>query len=233
MKPDGLIAAGTTTLEVGLLIRYKGRGAGLPLRITQLFKASVYVMPYSTAAGARPARKPRRLSRRNAEDDIKSGKAELCKLELPEEFYRPHPIPQKDESGKQQKEPERTIDIAFEWIAPLVRKFDVESNLQRARFKSEIQKRADELAMSFTTVYRTLLRFYYFGRVREGLTPMVPGPEAGTGKTIDAPPPGPSSTAPAKRRGCQPVEASKFGKNTFVVGDDDVADMIRSAIDLH
>lgn len=229
MKPDGLIAAGTTTLEVGLLIRYNGRGAGLPLRIAQLFKASVYVMPYSTAAGARSARKPRRLSRHNAEDDIKSGKAELCKLELPEEFYRPHPIPQQDESRKQLREPERTIDIAFEWIAPLVKKFDVEINLQRVRFKSEIQKRADELAMSFTTVYRTLLRFYYFGRVREGLTPMVPGPEAGTGKTIDAPPPGPSSTASAKRRGRQPVEASKFGKNTFVVGDDDVADMIRSA----
>lgn len=229
MKPNGLTVAGTTTLDVGLLIRYKRRGSGYPLRITHLLKASVYVMPYSTAAGARSARKPRQLSRRNAEDDIKSGKAELCKLELPEEFYRPHPIPQQDESGKLQKESERTIDIAFEWIAPLVKKFDAESNLKRARFKSEIQKRADELAMSFTTVYRTLLRFYYFGRVREGLTPMVPGPEAGTGKTTNAPPPGTSSTAAAKRRGRQPVESSKLGKNKFVVGDDDVADMIRAA----
>ncbi|MDR6861445.1 hypothetical protein [Variovorax guangxiensis] len=230
MKTDGLNPAGTTTLAEGLLLQYKGRGAGSPLRITHVFKSSVYVMPYSTAAGARTARKPRRLSRRDVEEDLKAGKAELCKLELPDEFYRTHPVSMQDETpDKQRKKPERTIDIAFEWIAPLIKKFDAESNMKRARFRSDIQRRTEELAMSFTTIYRILLRYYYFGRVREGLMPMVPGPEHGTGKTTQAAPSGPKSKAALQRRGRQPVEAATLGENTFVVTPQDVDDMIRAA----
>ncbi|WP_157731058.1 hypothetical protein [Variovorax sp. HW608] len=165
------------------------------------------------------------MSRLSVEGDLKARKAELCKVELPDEFYRTHPVPAEEELlDKKRKKPERTIDVLFEWIAPLVKKFDVESNLSRARFKSEIKNRADELAMSFTTIYRTLLRFYYFGRILEGLTPMVPGPEPGTGTTTGADP-----SNPRRRRARQPVLASTLGKNTFVVGDDDVGDMIRAA----
>ncbi|MBT2321904.1 hypothetical protein J7E62_05975 [Variovorax paradoxus] len=170
------------------------------------------------------------MSRRDAEEDLKAGKAELCKLELPDEFYRTHPVPQQDDPhNNQRKEPERTIDSAFEWIAPLVKKFDVETNLKRAQFKSVIRKRADELAMSYTTVSRTLLRFYYFGRVREGLTPMVPGPEPGTGKTTESAPPVTKSKCEPQRRARQPVEALTLGENTFIVGAADVEDMIRAA----
>lgn len=225
MKADGLTPAGTITIAVGLLIRDRGRNAGWPLRITHVFKSNVYVMAYSTPAGARSAPKPRRMSRRNVEGDLKSRKSELCKVELPDEFYRTHPVPAEEELlDEKRKKPERTIDVLFEWIAPLVKKFDVESNLTRARFKSEITKRARELAMSLTTIHRTLLRFYYFGRLLEGLTPMVPGPEPGTGTTKGA-----DASKPRRRRGRQPVLASTLGKNTFVAGEDDVADMIRAA----
>lgn len=229
MTPAGLESAGTTALAPGLLLRYKGRNAGCPLRVTQVFKGSVYVMPYSTPAAARSARKPRVLGRRATEEDIKSGKAVLCKLELPNEFFRKHPASRKNDPPEQPDEGKSTVDIAYEWIAPLIQKFDVESNLQRTRFKSEIRKRAVQLAMSETTVRRTLFRYYYFGRVREGLIPLVPGPEPGTGKSVASSAHRRKPKFPPQRRGRQPVEASELGKNTFVVNDDDVEDMIRAA----
>jgi len=230
MTPDGLVAAGTTSLAAGLLIRYKGRSAGCPLRITQVFKSCIYVMPYSTPAAARSARKPRQFSRTLAERDIKSGKAELCKAELPEEFHRKHPAPRQNDSVHDQGEKKpSTIDIAYGWIAPIVKKFDVESNLKRTRFKAEIRNRADELAISQTTVRRTLLRYYYFGRVREALVPMVTGPEPGTGRTVGSSPSHRKAKKAPQRRGRQPVLASELGKNTFVVTDVDVEDMVRAA----
>ncbi|MDM0081692.1 hypothetical protein QTI17_13930 [Variovorax sp. J31P179] len=225
MKLDGLIPAGTSTLAEGLLVRYKGRDAGPPLRITQVFKASVYAMAYTTPSGARNARKPHHLSRRDVEADLKAGKAGLFKIELPGELHRTHPTPNSSEDprSRHREVPEQTIDVVSGWIAPLVRKFDVESNLERVQFKALIQKRADELGMSFTTLRRMLLRFYYFGRVPAGLAPLVSGPDPGTGTTR-----GTKAKSLPRRRGRQEVLTARLGKNTFVVDEADVDDMIKA-----
>ena len=225
MKLDGLIPAGTSTLAEGLLLQYKGRGAGSPLRITHVFKSSVYVMAYTTPSRARNARKPHHLCRRDVEAALKAGKAGLFKIELPGELHRTHPTPNgsEDPRSRQREIPEQTIDVVLGWIAPLVRKFDIESNLERVQFKALIQRRADELGMSYTTVRRMLLRFYYFGRVPSGLAPLVPGPEPGTGTTCG----GKAKRAP-KRRGRQEVLTVRLGKNTFVVDEADVDDMIKA-----
>lgn len=224
MKRAGLTPAGTETLTEGLLLAYEGRDAGPALRITHVFKASVYVMAYTTPEGARGARKPHPMNCHDVEADLKAHRAGLFRAELPDEMHRTHPVQKKNEEARKEEldVPEQTVDVVWGWIAPLVKKFGVESNLERVQFKALIQKRADELGMSFTTVRRMLLRFYYFGRVREGLVPLVSGPSPGTGTTRG------SDKPVRRRRGRQCVLAERLGKNTFVASETDVAEMIQA-----
>ncbi|WP_076997806.1 DDE-type integrase/transposase/recombinase [Variovorax sp. KK3] len=120
----------------------------------------------------------------------------------------------------------QTCDIALSWIAPLIETFDVEANLARKRFKSEIQNRADELDMRFLTLWRLILRYYYFGRIKEGLTPLVPGPEPGTNKVVSTSEGQRDQNSVRHRRGRQPLLTGRRVTNTFVVDEEDVLEMV-------
>lgn len=226
--------AGTTKLSVGLLLCFKDSEA-VPLRITHVFEHRIYVTAYTTPEAVRTARKPRPLPRAGIQKDLDSGRCRLAKAALPPELFRTHPSPGDDAKSTGTEEPVSTAHTIFQWIAPLIEHFDVESNLARRRFTALVQARADELQMNFLTLRRLVLRFYYFGRVAAALTPLVSGPAAGIQKSTNASKAKmcakyeANSDGTCHRRGRQPVLSKKLGPNMFVVGDKDVADMVLAA----
>lgn len=213
---------GTTVLEPGLLLQYKRPRNTPPLRITHVFKTTVHVVAYGTPSEARNARKPHPLGRAQVESDLKDGTAILCTDDLPEELFRTlfSADPPTAKKSNSDGDPSSPSEIVFEWIKPLIRAFETEENLAPTRFKALISRRATALHMCDSTVRRLVIRYYYFGRVREALIPLVPGPQPKDGA-------GCARKRPRRRTGRQPREAKKLGRNAFVLEQVDVDDMIK------
>jgi len=71
-------------------------------------------------------------------------------------------------------EKEQYLEVAWSLLQPLIEAFDKESNLSRNRFASLISARAHATDSHVNTLRRMLLRYYYFGRTRLALLPLVP-----------------------------------------------------------
>ncbi|MDB5790026.1 MAG: hypothetical protein JWQ80_50 [Massilia sp.] len=205
-------------LKAGLVIEVDQDSQPVLLRITHVFDKTIYVMPVSTPNMARLAVRPSAKRRSEVSRNLKAGTWCIGRINLPQAFLD---SPLADGSVRD------GIESAFSVIEPLVEKFDNEINLARSNFTVLINRRAEELQISNVSLRRLLLRYYYFGRVKNALLPLRPGPPIGPqrspssddGSAISLGLPSP------KRRGRQPVEAETLGPNTFVVTDDDVMDM--------
>lgn len=177
------------------------------LRITHAFRNCYYGIWVTSAAAARSARRPARLTRDQVQTIVKKGVT--GRLELPEELTRP--LSAADTSA---------LQATYQLIAPLIKSFGSEENLRQDNFSRLIALRADQSGQSKTTLLRLVKRLYYFGGDVRGLLSLLPGPEPTEGgyrSTDDRPP---------KRRGRKSVLEAELGPNDFVVQEVDVLDMI-------
>ncbi|WP_205629965.1 DDE-type integrase/transposase/recombinase [Dechloromonas denitrificans] len=119
---------------------------------------------------------------------------------------------------------EEQLNASLSLIEPLIRAFDQEVNLAPSRFSALIRAHAIASQISFVTLQRMVLRYYYFGRTRLALQPLTPGVKAGQ-PAYDAPVVGLDQSLP-KRRGRQSILTEELGRNDFIVTSDDIADMV-------
>ncbi len=188
------------------------------LRITHVFSTCLYGMWVTTPRQARSARRPARIPLSEIGSIIEHKNGQWGKLPLPLPFMRTGKFRNNDHS--------EAIQAAWSLIKPLVHAFKDERNLSRAFFTSLIRNRAETLDISFLTLYRLTLRYYYFGGTRLALLPLPPGARLeerayALGRKND-----PNNTQTHKRRGRQAALASEVGKNNFIISDDDIADMV-------
>lgn len=202
------------SVSPGMVLRI-GKQKERYLRITHAFASGVYGMWVDKPEDARYARRPAWIS--NAELKTMAGAAGSTwgRLVLPAAL-----------STRPTRDSERAQELAAAWdlIRPLVRDFEREANLSRTTFTALIRARAQATDTSFTTLQRTLLRYYYFGGTRLGLLPLPRGVKPGTsayGTTHEG------MRAP-KRRGRQTVLAKDLGRNEFIVSEADINDMVES-----
>lgn len=206
-------------LKIGLVIELDRGPPATLVRITHLFDQTIYTMPVSTPDMARYAIRP--YERQLSKVTWRLAKCEwrLGRLKLPQEFLSGPAVDSEDGDP---------IEGAYTAIAPLIEVFDDERYLARSSFSAHILRRANELEISPVSLRRLLLRYYYFGRIKKGLLPLKPGRPIGRQRpesSVDTVGLSAEQIGP-KRRGRQPIEAKKLGPNTFVVTDDDVADMV-------
>lgn len=202
-----------TALRAGLVLRVS---TDVFWRITHVFETCVYVVPVSTPNMANYAVRPAARARGEVTSKIGEGAWTLGRLPMPQEFLS---------GGAADERVSQLVESHFALIQPLVDQFEVENNLGRNQFNSLINRRADELDVSPVTVRKILLRYYYFGKLKQALRPLRKGlairsasPEAAaTVKT---------STALPKRRGPKAIETKILGPNDFVVSEDDVLEMV-------
>lgn len=186
------------------------------LRLTHIFDNCVYCMWISDASQARYARRPKRLSLADLKMLETTPDSTWGRLALPPGFIQPP----EDSSEKS------ALDSAWRLIEPLITAFEKEENLARNLFTALIHARAEATSTKFLNLARLVKRYYYFGGVRIALMPLPRGTKPGDGGYLakDALE-GPGS-APPKRRGRQPILADELGRNDFVVGEEDIADMV-------
>lgn len=188
------------------------------LRVTHVFSSCIYLMRIMEPEQARDAKRPSRWSILEMQELVRRSDATWGRLALPALLTDPPP----SDSNRAQ-----ALKAAWALISPLVAAFDHEQNLDRPNFSALIRERAGAMGASFTTVLRTLLRYYYFGRSRLALLPLTPGTKPGTpaytgtetGEGIERKP---------KRRGRKSILASELGDNDFVVSESDISDMVGS-----
>lgn len=199
----------------GLVLRL-GETNAQYLRVTHVFSSCIYVMRIGEPEQARNARRPSRWSILEIQKLIGRSDTTWGRLVLPASL-----------SNSPSSTAGRALELETAWalITPLVAAFEQEQNLHRLNFSALIRERAEATGTSFTTVLRTLLRYYYFGSSRLALLPLPPGPKPGT--------PGYSHAETAdrverepKRRGRKSILAGELGDNDFVVSEFDIGDMV-------
>ena len=138
------------------------------LRLTS-FNNCAYVMRVGEPEAARYARRPFRMPWIAINRLLEERKAEWVGCNYLRRL-----------SGTTRKATEpREIELAWALIEPLIENFEVQKNLSRGAFKGLIVHRATTQQVTFFTVYRLVLRYYYFGGARSALLPLPRGPAPG------------------------------------------------------
>jgi hypothetical protein len=193
----------------GLALRIPQRKGDFKyLRITHVFREEFYGMWVSTAEQARYAGRPFLLPWKRYANLATKKDACLGRLSLPTALTRP--------LDKLEK-----LELEGQWqvIAPLVELFKDRRNLQKQNFSALVRDQAALLDKHFNSVFRLLIRFFYFGGDRRGLLTLPPGTPPETN--------GYEMTGRRKRRGRKSARLeAEYGPNEFVVSQEDIADMV-------
>ncbi|WP_178372258.1 DDE-type integrase/transposase/recombinase [Pollutimonas bauzanensis] len=208
---------GNITPTEGLVLRV-GNQQPKYLRVTHVFTSCIYGIWVTTPQQARSARRPKRISSNEVTHLIENNGGQWGKLRLPYQFIGIGKFRKNDHT--------EAIEAAWNLIEPLVYAFKNEENLSSAHFTSLIRNRSETLGVNFLTLYRLVLRYYYFGGTRLALISLPPGAKPAArayslGEKNESP-----STQPSMRRGRQPALASELGRNNFIIDDDDISDML-------
>lgn len=189
------------------------------LRVTHVFNRAMYVMWVGEPPEARFARRPIRKSASEIEQLVTTCDGTWGHLSLPSALSTP-PAPN--------SEREQALDSAWDLISPLVDAFDKEANLERSGFSVLIRTRAEETNTNFATLFKTVLRYYYFGRSRFALLKLPPGTKPGSGTYAAQSRDNGATDSKPKRRGRKSIIAKELGENDFIVSDEDIDDMVRT-----
>lgn len=202
----------------GLVLRL-GKTEERYLRLTHVFEDSVYAMWVGEPEQARYARRPVRKLLQELKQLATDSSATWGRIALPAAL-----------SNQPPKGSERALalDAAWNLISPLVKSFELESNLTRSMFTSSIRERAVASQTSFITLQRLILRYYYFGGTRLALLPLPRGTQPGQASSYNVVVIDQGVPRPPKRRGRQPILATELGANEFLVGENDIEDMLNS-----
>lgn len=199
----------------GLVLRLDSEtGSSRYLRLTHVYRRRVYVMWVGEPEAARSARRPNEMPMTQLLELAAADTSTWGKIVLPPAL-----------TVEPTAETPRAIQLESAWslISPLIAAFKHEKNLSRNSFTALIRKQAEDTECSQTTLLRTVLRFYYFGGIRMALLPLPRGAKPGTAAYASSTD---SDHATPKRRGRQGALARELGGNAFVVGTDDIDDMV-------
>lgn len=186
------------------------------LRVTHVFSSCIYFMRIGEPEQARFARRPSRWSSLKVQELVASPDASWGRVVLPASLSNPPLL-----ESRQAED----LDAAWSLIEPLVAAFNEEKNLHRLKFSAFIRERVEATGTSFTTVLRTLLRYYYFGGSRLALLPLTPGVKPGTPAYTQIETKGSAEYGP-KRRGRKSILTNELSENDFVVSELDIGDMV-------
>lgn len=204
-------------ISPGLVLRIQGEVTKY-LRVTHVFDTSIYGIWINTPEKARYARRPVRISLKLLKGMEKDG-AEWGRVVLPPEFT----VVGIDPDG----ETEQELEAASGMVMPIIELFEKEKNLSRTTYTASIRQRAEALQVSFITLFRLVIRYYYFGRTRRALLPLSSGVKAGTSTYCKPMEELAKFEKPYKRRGPKSILEGEFGVNEFVVMSEDIDDMVR------
>lgn len=213
---------GNPQIRPGIVLRI-GNSEPRFMRVTHVFDACAYYIWIAEPASARYARRPRRIALIDLEKLAEEPGSSWGAVKLPLEMLNP---PASDSSEHARSE------AAWLLICPLIEHFEQECNLSRVGFRSSIDQRARATHTNRLTLYRLVLRYYYFGLTRFGLLPLARGPDRNQNMYPLVPGEEASPRQP-KRRGRQAVLSDELGRNDFIVKQHDIADMVltlRSAL---
>lgn len=195
---------------------------GRYLRLTHVFDDGVYAMWVGEPDQARYAKRPIFYSWEKINSHTSSASAKWGRILLPSEFSPPAA----GDSVHTEK-----LHSAWTLIAPLIDSFEERTNLSRHHFSALVRERALITGVAQKTLYRLVLRYYYFGSTKLALIALPSGPKRSVkGKELQ-----PKATASygevppksANRRGRKTILSDDLGPNCFVVAHDDIADMLR------
>ncbi|WP_457329507.1 hypothetical protein [Rhizobacter sp. P5_C2] len=145
-----------------------GKGASsCNYRITHVFTAHIYLMPVTTAAGGHDASRPKRRSIREIDKLVDEGKAVYGSIRLP---------PEMTVAIKKGDRLDELASGVLAQIRPLLDLFARESELGRS-FTSEIEAQAESQGVPLPTLRRALLRYWYFGAMKQALLVLRRGPK--------------------------------------------------------
>ncbi len=207
------VFTGNPAPAAGLALRV-GESSNRYLRLTHVFNDCVYVMWVGEPEGARYARRPTSMSLSELQTLADTPSSAWGKLVLPAAL-----------TNEPTKGSERStqLDTAWALVEPLITAFKRKTNLSRNSFTALIRQRAEETETSQTTLLRAVLRYYYFGGTRLALLSLPPGVKPGQASYPTASGEG---HVPPKRRGRQSALADELGRNEFIVGPEDIEDMV-------
>jgi hypothetical protein len=189
------------------------------LRVTHMFPNSIYVMWVGQPKEVRLARRPMRKSVSEIEKIITASAGTWGQLALPPALSSPPTADSKQA---------RAMEVAWNLVSPVIEALDYEANLDRLRFTAIIREHADETGTNFATLFRIVLRYYYFGRSRFSLLRLPPGTKPGSGSYASETLQNGNEEAEPKRRGRKPALAKELGQNDFIVSAEDIDDMVRT-----
>lgn len=202
-------------VEAGLTLQIPSEGAEPRyLCITHEFEDCVYVMWVSDSTGARYARRPKKMPTSDLDairlqEGVILGRRLLPQWFLDADMNRKPGVPTE-------------ADAAWELIEPLITEFSYQRNLDRSMFTMLIREHGKKKQVPYISLVRLVLRYYYFGRNQAALANLPRGPEPNAAAPSSDGKPRPA----AKRRGRNSVVEEKYGENTFVTSEDDIAEMV-------
>ncbi len=118
------------------------------------------------------------------------------------------------------------VESSWNLIEPVLNSFEQRDNLRAANFSALIRARSQAKDVSYDTVKRLVLRYYYFGGTKNALVPFLRGVKPGS--RADGAGEYTQEKAPAKRRGRKSIRTQILGENKFIVSEADIADMVSS-----
>lgn len=200
----------------GLVLQVPGKPVRY-FRVSHCFEHGVYGQWVGGPEGARFAKRPLPMLHADL-DRLVSKKAKWGRIPLPSALASE---PVKD------SEDERIWKAAWKVIKPLVQAMKREKELSRSNYTLLIANRAAATDTSVTTVRRLLQRYYYFGGTRLGLQNLPSGVKPGGKPYRELVKARGAAPRPALRRGPKSIEEKDLKqRNTFVVSEEDIADMV-------
>lgn len=203
--------------SAGLVLRV-GESDPRYLRLTHVFDKCVYAVWVSDASQARYTRRPQKMLLVELNELATEPGSTWGRLGLPPGFIQPL-------DGSKEK---TALDSAWQLIEPLIKAFEKERNLSRNLFTPLIQAHADATSTKFINLIRLVKRYYYFGGARIALMQLPRGTKPGNGGYLQGDTSKTLEQAAPKRRGRQAILADELGRNDFIVGEEDIADMVAS-----
>jgi len=198
---------------VGLVLRLPGDRPQF-CRVTHLFEDALYLMWLQDPERANFARRP--FPRTFHEIDRLCAKGAMWgKVPLPKYFTCT------PEAGS----PHDVVAVMWEQMAPLIEVLSSEPNLSPNNFSRLIRSYSASKGLVFSTVYRSVLRYYYFGGVRVALLPLPRGPKLGYRPYSSRA----DSDRRAARRGRQALLSADFGANDYILSDEDINQIFERA----
>ena len=195
---------------VGLVLQIPTNGPRY-WRVTHLFENALYFVWVNEPEKFIYARRPFRRTYSQI-DHLCSEGAVWGRLALPQYLA----------SSLSEESDQSALTAAWEQISPLIETLSIEDNLDRTNFTRLIRSHAESKQIEFRSLYRSVLRYYYFGALKRALLPLPRGPRIGYRPYALAT----SSSLPQKRRGRLSGIERKLGVNDFVLSQSDIQQMM-------